>query len=573
MVFSLSRRFSLFLLAPVAVTLIAVGLSGFFYARSLLLDQWVESTSLMLEKAAVEIQRSLHDKIELIELIAEAESIPRGNLGQTFLIQELIAKDGVKFADVVMEGNTISEPFSSASDRSIEVVRGLYTMELCGDFGFCAPTMDPHALDRSLRIVKTLRTENDKPVERLVVRISFDSFMRPIEQMRLWQASSAQLVTTLGQFLAHTDPAGAQRRVLGETGDPLEVTLLEKMRHSGFGTVFGSGHPPDMVIAFQKIPTVNWYLVVRAQGAEILRPLVQFRFSYTVAAFGVIAMVLLLIRLSTGSVARCVARISEVASRVEGGDYSQRLPEIRSDELGTLNRSFNSMIDGLAQREDIRKTFGRFIGEGVAAELMKRPRSFRLGGDRHVVTMLMAELRQFMNVTEQLDPQEVIRFLNNYFAVMIDIVEDHHGIIVDFYFDSMLVFFMGVAGQESTGAEEAVQCGLAMQQAMSEFQIHNHIKQARSLALAIGIHTGPVVVGNVGSETRAKYGVVGSNVNLTARIKASASGGRVVISEETRANLSDKVRISTEFSVCLKGLEGDRNLFEVESVGDGHMAQ
>ncbi len=330
--------------------------------------------------------------------------------------------------------------------------------------------------------------------------------------------------------------------------------------------MFGKGHPPDFVAGFYKIPSVNWYIVLYSKGSEVLRPIIEFRFYYAIAGMVVLLVILGLIRETTRSVGSSIADISATAAKISTGDYSGKLPEDRSDEIGELKRNFNFMMEGLERRDLIEQTFGRYVDKKIAEELMNRPEALRLGGETRTVTIMMSDLRDFTAKTEKLQPEQVIKMLNRYFSRMIAIIERYRGIIVDFYGDSILVFFNGTGTDLETRAMAAINCALEMQREMQGFQRENASRGLPELSMGIGIHTGEVIVGNIGTESRAKYGVVGAPVNLTDRIQAVAGYGRVVISEATYNTIAACVNVSDEFLVCLKGVEEDQKLYEVESV-------
>jgi len=569
MIFSLQRRFLLLLLLPVALILVLVGVAGFFYAREYLLQQWRDIARLELEKTAHVINMKLDEKLELINLIAKSENIPDHYITQAYLIQQLAQKEGVLFVDVengtpqtnVSQGGS----FTEAQPES-DLVEGLYVMEVCEEFGFCAPTTDPYALDRTLRIIKPIEDENTGATKKLLVRINFNSFMEPIKKMVHTEGSSACLVTSTGQLLAHTDKSMSSRRTLGETGDPLEKQVLKEIRKKAFGAVFGQGHPPDLVAGFYKIPSVNWYIVLYLKGSEVLRPIIEFRFYYAIAGIVALLVILILIRETTRSVGSSIADISAAAAKISTGDYGGKLSEDRSDEIGELKRNFNIMMEGLEHRDLIEQTFGRYVDKKIAEELMNKPGALRLGGETRTVTIMMSDLRDFTSKTERLRPEQVIKMRNRYFSRMIAVIERYRGIIVDFYGDSILVFFNGSEADVETRAMAAINCALEMQREMKGFQNENIDRGLPELSMGIGIHTGDVIVGNIGTESRAKYGIVGAPVNLTDRIQAVAGYGRVVISEATYNTISACVNIADEFVVCLKGVEEDQKLYEVESV-------
>jgi len=202
----------------------------------------------------------------------------------------------------------------------------------------------------------------------------------------------------------------------------------------------------------------------------------------------------------------------------------------------------------------------------VAEELMRNTEALRLGGEKRTVTIMMSDIRNFTGIAEKLQPEEVIKVMNTYFAVMILIIEKYRGIIVDFYGDSVLVFFNGVESDVPGRAFDAVTCALEMQTALLKLVREKSAQGFPPLTMGIGIHTGEVIVGNIGTESRAKYGIVGSNVNLTDRIQATAGAGKVVISEPTYDIICGSLKVSQEFKVCLKGVEEDKNLFEIEAI-------
>jgi len=569
MVFSLQRRFQLFIILPVAFVLMAAGVAGFVFARTYLFDQWVDATSLKLERAVLQVNKELNDKLELIQLIAKSEDIPNRDTSQAFLIQQLARTPGVKFVDLDVQdiqGRDLKDFGLLAKDYGLGVANGLYTMELCEEFGLCAPVLDPNALDRSLRIVKVLNPKSDGPIRRLVAQISFDSFMEPIKKLEIRGGIRALLVTGSGTLLAATDKEFSRRRKLGETGDKLEKELLKEIKTKHFGTVFSDGHPPAIVVGFHKLPQVSWYLVQYSKGSEIMEPIIRFRLFFGLAAVALLLVILFLIRRTTCPVAEAVGSNADAAERVRKGDYPPPLKETRSDEIGQLTHSFNEMIEGLKERDLIQQTFGRYVDNSIAEELMSKPEALRLGGEKRTVTIMMTDLRNFTTVAEKLKPEEVIRILNRYFSRMISVVQRYEGIIVDFYGDSMLVFFNGLHADVKERAADAVKCALEMQREQEDFTDRVVDEGLPELKMGIGIHTGEVIVGNIGAETRAKYGIVGSDVNLTDRIQSTAGGGQTIVSEETYRLLGDRLKVSRDFRVCLKGVEKDRDLYEVESL-------
>jgi class 3 adenylate cyclase len=356
------------------------------------------------------------------------------------------------------------------------------------------------------------------------------------------------------------------RTQLGETNDPVELAVMKSMLDKPYGTHLGSGHPPKLVSGFYKIKQAPWVIVMFAPGKDILAPILEFRFYYAMAGSFCIILILLLIQHVGGRMVRQIRKISYAAEQVANGEDIDPLLITSSDEIGQLKTSFNTMVEGLKERDFIRDTFGRYVNKEFAKELLKRPEAGRLGGEKRQVAVLMADIRGFTLVSELLTPEETIRILNHYFSHMITVIREHHGIIVDFYGDGVLVFFDPLDGPIKPTVQQAINCSLEMQREMELFNAEMKTHHLPELQIGIGVNAGDVVVGNIGSEIRAKYGIVGSAVNITQRIQAEAKEGEVLLSESVYELIKEDLKIRKSFSAQLKGINGKMNLHIVENI-------
>lgn len=204
----------------------------------------------------------------------------------------------------------------------------------------------------------------------------------------------------------------------------------------------------------------------------------------------------------------------------------------------------------------ITRTFGRYLSDEVVGQLLDSPEGLRLGGESRVVTILMADLRGFTSTCEALPATDVMRLLNNYLGAMARVIADHRGTIDEFIGDAILAIF-GAPVSKDDDARRAVRCTLAMQREMIEINTANAIAGLPQLEMGVAVHTGEVVVGNIGSDIRAKYGVVGSNVNLTSRIESLSVGGQILISEATRNAVGVTTRVGQQLRFRPKGIDHD----------------
>jgi len=200
----------------------------------------------------------------------------------------------------------------------------------------------------------------------------------------------------------------------------------------------------------------------------------------------------------------------------------------------------------------LRQVFGRYLSDEVVESLLTSPLGLRLGGERRTITVLMADLRGFSAHAERLAPEEVMALLNLYLSAMTDVIVEAGGTIDEFLGDAILVLF-GAPLPRPDHARAAVECALRMQAAMDGVRDRLAERGLPWVEMGVGVHTGEAVVGNVGSEKRAKFGAVGRSINLAARIESLTAGGQVLISADTRAAIDEPLEVEESFEFRPKG--------------------
>jgi class 3 adenylate cyclase len=218
------------------------------------------------------------------------------------------------------------------------------------------------------------------------------------------------------------------------------------------------------------------------------------------------------------------------------------------------------------RNEFIRQIFGRYLSDSVVRQLLETPGGLRLGGERRVVTVVMSDLRGFTPAAERLAPERVVSLLNLYLGEMSDVVLRHGGTIDEFLGDAMLVLFGAPIAREDD-PRRALECAVEMQVAMESVNARAREMGLPEMGMGIGIHTGEVVAGNIGSERRAKYGVVGAVINLASRIQAYSLGGQILASEESVRAAGEGISIGSRFQVHPKGVREPVSIQEVIGVG------
>ena len=217
----------------------------------------------------------------------------------------------------------------------------------------------------------------------------------------------------------------------------------------------------------------------------------------------------------------------------------------------------------------IRDTFGRYLTDEVVTSLLDSPQGLQLGGEKRRVTMLISDLRGFTSLSGRLAPEQVMAMLNRYLGTMVEIIMQYQGTIDEIIGDAMLVIF-GAPIWRQDDAQRAVACAAAMQLAMAAVNAGNRRAGLPDVEMGIGVHTGEVVVGNIGSHKRTKYGVVGSHVNLTSRIQSYTIGGQILVSEMTRQEIGPLGRLRKQMEVEAKGIAEPITLYELHGIGGAY---
>jgi adenylate cyclase len=214
---------------------------------------------------------------------------------------------------------------------------------------------------------------------------------------------------------------------------------------------------------------------------------------------------------------------------------------------------------------ELRKTLGRYLTDEVVAQLLETPEGFSLIGEKRKVTTLMVDIRGFTSISEKLLPEEVVQLLNLYLSIMTRVIKQYGGIINDITGDGIVIFF-GAPIQQADDAHRAVACALAMQLAMESVNQTAQTFDLPRLEIGIGINTGDVIVGNIGSEELAKYTAIGRDVNLASRIESFTVGGQVLISPSTLAEVESVVRVEGQTQAFMKGVDHAVALYEVSGI-------
>lgn len=241
-----------------------------------------------------------------------------------------------------------------------------------------------------------------------------------------------------------------------------------------------------------------------------------------------------------------------------------------SDLEVTLGQA-RSAVERDREADRVRATITRYLSDKIARAVLSDPDAVA-ASEKREVSVLMSDIAGFSQLAARLEPERVVELLNVYLGAMTRVVDEYEGAIDEFIGDAVLVIF-GAPLQMEDHAARAVACAAAMQTRMADVNAELAERGLPALEMTVAVNSGEVVVGTIGSETRAKYGVVGSPVNLTSRIQTLAAPGEVLISDATYRDAgggAGPVRIAETRHVSVKGFPEPIAVHTVESIeGEG----
>ncbi len=329
----------------------------------------------------------------------------------------------------------------------------------------------------------------------------------------------------------------------------------------------------------------QWYYIVQLPLGPLIQPIRDVRSEVDDATRGIseaiagesrksarvilgislaaVLTAILLAFLSARATTRPLIQMADVAHKIGDGDLNQKVVVTSRDEVGQLGTAINAMIDGLKERDFVKGTFKRYVSSAVVDRILK-DRKVSLGGVKRTLTVFFSNLKGFTTLSEQLSPEVLIQVLNEYLSVMTDSLLATEGTLDKYIGDAILAFW----GDPISHEDDALRaCRTALQHNRQLKQLWERWDEQGlpRLEMRIGIQTGPVIVGNVGSSIQMNYTVMGDTVNLASRLESANKfyGTRIMIGEETRRQAGDAIEVRELDLLAVKGKHNAVRVYEL----------
>jgi len=327
----------------------------------------------------------------------------------------------------------------------------------------------------------------------------------------------------------------------------------------------------------------DWYFLVSEEKAVFYKDVTQItNQSMIILGISIIVSIILLwifINFLTRPLTRVVGTMKDIMAY---NDLSERVLVEYKDETGELAHTFNLMITelekaynqiknyafkaGIAQKKEkrIRHIFQKYVPNDVINQFFANPDSMLVGENR-VLSILFSDIRSFTTISEGMMPDELVTSLNKYFSIMVDIIMDRKGIVDKYIGDAIMAFF-GAPVKHPDDALQSVYAGIEMTEALDGFNQHQREHGFPEFFTGIGINYGVVTVGNIGSEKKMDYTVIGDMVNLASRLEGLTKQyhQKLIISESVRSKVVDIIPCRMVDKVAVKGKTKGVNIYTVQ---------
>lgn len=264
---------------------------------------------------------------------------------------------------------------------------------------------------------------------------------------------------------------------------------------------------------------------------------------------------------------RPIRSLMEATRAIDEGNFSTRINERRSDEIGLLIEAINNMAEGLLRKSQVEQIFSRYVSKNVADKVLANLDEVRLGS-RHVeATVLFADIVGFTAMAERLAPRQVSELLNEYFSYISTACHLYGGFVDKFIGDCAMLVFGALEENDPEHSFNAVCCAVLIQHMAAELNRRRRREGQPEVHFRIGINYGSMLAGNLGSDERMEYTVVGDAVNLASRLCCLARGGQIVIHEKLYRHLGEsRIRAAAEQTLPVRGRSEPVTVYNVSDV-------
>jgi class 3 adenylate cyclase len=545
------------------------GLWGYVQGEQILFNEFVRQMETLGSVVEAEIANDLSEVTAALERLAReipptaARQNPAG-VRQTLATVQAFDPHVLQITVLDAEGALVLTTAVGGATEPVNRVVAAFSLEgkVYVSEAYFSPTFKRYVVTLGVPV----RGANGEVVGAVTARYDIQgNFAQLLAPARFGQTGYVVLVDQEGKIFAHSSD---QTRI-GE--DVSRYAAVAQAGQGRRGWVLGRNSAGvERLFVYRPIdnPATTgrrpWVLLTEVNPEEALAPIDALRAHFLLGLVILVVICLLVASQVSLSIRKPLAKLVRFVKLVRGGDLTQGVDVPGRDEISELADALNEMVRGLRERDRIKEVFGRYVTTQISEEVLKGEVS--LGGRRRRVTILLSDIRNFTSMSESMTPEEVVGFLNDYFSEMVEAVFEHGGVLDKFIGDGLLAVF-GSLDEEPDHARRGVRTALRMKVLLAKLNGERSIAGKAPIGIGIGIHTGDVIVGNIGSRRRLEYTVIGDGVNTCSRVEAlnKEFGTTILITDDTHAEVADEFECRLMPEMSLRGKTKMLRVWEVAS--------
>ncbi|TGM11447.1 HAMP domain-containing protein [Leptospira selangorensis] len=343
---------------------------------------------------------------------------------------------------------------------------------------------------------------------------------------------------------------------------PIFETMLSSVREDSQQTRYEDSTKTRYYGSYQKLGFGGAGVIVSVPEEKVFEMVYRIQTKNLLIMAIALCVALIIVFFLARTITIPVLKLLTATVEIAKGNFRIGIKSSTRDEIGVLTDYFVSMGKGLEEREKVKDALGRFVNKEIAEMVLNK--ELTLGGERKMCAIFFSDIRSFTAISEKLQPEEVVEFLNEYMTEMVRCVNDTHGIVDKFIGDAIMATWGAVRTSEQD-AENAVNGALLMRAALLKFNEGRGGDKKPIIRIGCGLNFGPVIAGQIGSEERLEYTVIGDAVNLASRVEAlnKPFGTDILITQDLLNHVKDIFAVEKMQSIKVKGKEEPQTIYAV----------
>ncbi|MCC5814213.1 MAG: HAMP domain-containing protein [Leptospira sp.] len=368
------------------------------------------------------------------------------------------------------------------------------------------------------------------------------------------------LLTEEGVVLAHTN-----KEVTIKQKDYNELPLLDKIKSSPLNNgqmKYSDKDDVTYIASFKKLGIAGLTVVTNVNEDKAMEEVNNIQRRNFFLMIIILSLSILVVLIYSKKLTKPILKLVDASHQIEKGDFHVELTETSGDEIGILTRSFGNMAKGLSERDKIKDAFGKFVNTELAEKVLHG--ELKLGGSRRECAVFFSDIRNFTATSEGMEPEDVVEFLNHYMTDMVACVNQKKGVVDKFIGDSIMAVW-GAINTTENDTENAIDAALLMREALVKLNLNRKNNKMPYIRMGIGINTGPVIAGQIGSDERLEFTVVGDAVNLASRIESLNKDFNtdILISDSSLEKVKGIYDVVKMKSIHVKGKQKAQTIYAV----------